>query len=158
MMTDIDANLALELIRAQKTLVLATADPGPWSAPVYYEYQKQRFYFFSGADSRHVTAALSTGCCSGTVFRGSDEWREIEGLQMEGRLVEVRFGPEAAHVLAAYVRKFPTVKSFFVGGAFDFAQLAQSFNVRLYAFAPERVFFVNNQIGFGKRREIELPS
>ena len=77
---------------------------------------------------------------------------------MEGSVEEVRFGAEAARVLAAYVKRFPTVKSFFVEAVFDFAQFAQRFSVRLYAFAPERVFYVNNQIGFGKRREIELPS
>ena len=157
-MTDTTADLALQLIQTQKTLVLATADPEPWAAPVYYEYQKQRFYFFSSADSRHVTAAFSSGRCSGAVFRDSDDWREIEGLQMAGSLAEVPFGTEAARVLAAYVKKFPTVKGFFVEAAFDLARFAQKFRVRLYAFAPEQVFYVNNEIGFGKRREIELPS
>ena len=77
---------------------------------------------------------------------------------MEASLEEVRFGAEAARVLAAYVTRFPTVKSFFVEAVFDFAQFAQRFSVQLYAFAPERVFYVNNQIGFGKRREVKLPS
>ena len=157
-MTDNTADLALQLIQTQKTLVLATVDPKPWAAPVYYEYQKQRFYFFSAANSRHVTAALSSGRCAGAVFRDSDDWREIEGLQMEGSVKEVRVVAEAARVLAAYVKKFPTVKSFFVEAAFDFAQFAQRFRVQLYAFAPERVFYVSNQIGFGERREFELPS
>ncbi len=157
-MTDTNADLALLLIQAQKTLVLATADPNPWSAPVYYEYQEQRFYFFSSADSRHVTAALSSGRCSGAVFRDSDDWRGIEGLQMEGRLEEIRAGTEAIRVFAAYIKRFPTVKSFFVEAVFDFAQFVQRFNARLYAFAPDHIFYVNNQIGFGKRREIKLPS
>ena len=156
-MTDNSSDLALQLIQTQRTLVLATADPKPWSAPVYYEYQKQRFYFFSAADSRHVTAALSSGRCSGSVFRDSDDWQEIEGLQMEGSLKRVHFGAEAARVFAAYVKRFPTVKSFFVEAVFDFAQFAQRFNARFYVFVPERVFYVNNQIGFGKRREIKLP-
>ena len=156
-MTDTNADLALQLIQTQKPLVLATAAPEPWSAPVYYEYKKQRFYFFSAADSRHIAAALSSGRCSGAVFRDSDNWREIEGLQMEGSLEEVRFGAEAAGVFATYVQRFPTVKSFFAEAVFDFAQFVQRFSARLYAFVPERVFYVNNQIGFGKRRETELP-
>ena len=156
-MTDTTADLALQLVQRQKTLILATADPEPWSAPVYYEYQRKRFYFFSSANSRHVTAALSSGRCSGAVFRDSDDWREIEGLQMEGSVEEVRLGAEAARVFAAYVKRFPTVKSFFVEVAFDFAQFARRFNARLYAFVPGRVFYVNNELGFGKRREIELP-
>ena len=157
-MTDTTGDLTLQLIQTQKTLVLATADPRPWSAPVYYEYQKQRFYFFSRADSRHVSAALSSDRCAGAVFRDSDDWREIEGLQMEGSLEEVRFGAEAARVFAAYIRRFPTVKSFFDEAVFDFAQFARRFSARLYAFTPERVFYMNNQTGLGKRREVELPS
>jgi len=76
---------------------------------------------------------------------------------MAGRLEEVHFGAEAACVFAAYVKRFPTVKSFFVEAVFDFVRFTGRFNARLYAFVPERVFYVNNQIGFGKRREIELP-
>ena len=61
-------------------------------------------------------------------------------------------------LFAAYIRRFPTVKSFFDEAVFDLAQFARRFSARLYAFAPERVFYVNNQTGLGKRREVELPS
>jgi hypothetical protein len=76
---------------------------------------------------------------------------------MEGRVEEVPLGAEAARVFAAYVKRFPTVKTFFVEAVFDFAQFAQRFNARLDAFVTERVFYANNQIGFDKRREIQLP-
>jgi len=151
------ADLANGLIEARRTLVLATADPGPWSAPVYYVYRKGRFYFFSSPRSRHVVAAMASGRCAGSIFRDGDDWREIEGLQMEGRLERVRAGTEAARALGDYVKKFPTVRDFFAEETFDFGRFTEHFRTRLYAFVPERVFYLNNRAGIGKRGEIRLP-
>ena len=151
-----EATLALRLIETQRTLVLATADPGPWPAPVYYVYRNQSFYFFSSPRSRHIIAALTTNCCAGAIYRDSDNWRDIEGLQMEGRLKAVQPGIEAVAVLASYVKKFPTVKDLFGDEEFEFHHFIERFRTRLYAFAPQRVWYLNNQAGFGKRREIQF--
>ena len=156
-MTDASASLPLRLILTQKTLVLATADPDPWAAPVYYVYQHRRFCFFSASDSRHVTAALASNRCAASVYRDSDEWREIEGLQMEGRLERIPVGADALGVFCAYLNKFPTVKDFFANAAFDFSQFTQRFQTQLFAFVPRHAFYLNNQAGLGQRREIELP-
>ena len=151
-------DLVLRLIETQRTLGLATADPEPWSAPVYYVYQKGRFCFFSSVESRHVTAALASERCAGAIYRDSDDWREIEGVQMEGKVERIPVGVEAVAVLQAYVGKYPTVKDFFVDAVFDFEQFTARFRTQLYAFVPERVFYLNNQAGFGKREEIRLMS
>lgn len=150
--------LAIDLIQTQRTLVLATADPLPWTAPVYYVYRKGRFYFFSSPGSRHVTAGLTSGYCAGSIFRDGDDWKEIEGLQMDGQLERVHMGTEALGVFHAYVKRFPTVKDFFAGAAFDFSQFRERFRTQLYAFVPAHVFYLNNQAGLGKRREIQLPA
>ncbi len=155
-MTDAATRHADRLIQTQRTLILATADPHPWSAPVYYVYRGQRFYFFSSADSRHVTAGLASERCAASIFRDSDDWREIEGLQMDGKLQRISLGGESLGVFAAYVEKFPTVRDFFVNAAFDFGHFTQRFRTQLYAFVPQRVFYLNNQAGFGTRREIQL--
>ena len=157
-MTDATTALVLELLQTQKTLTLATADPQPWSAPVYYVYRKGRFYFFSSPNSRHVAAALVFERCAGSIFRDSDDWRAIEGLQMEGKLESTRLGAESIGAFHAYVKKFPTVKDFFAGAAFDLSVFRERFRTQLYAFLPERIFYMNNQTGLGKRREIQLPA
>jgi uncharacterized protein YhbP (UPF0306 family) len=157
-MTDASASLPLRLILTQKTLVLATADPDPWAAPVYYVYQLRRFCFFSASDSRHVTAALASDRCAASVCRDSDNWREIEGLQMDGTLGRIPVGAEALQVFRVYLEKFPAVREFFANAAFDFAQFTQRFRTQLFAFVPQRVFYVNNQAGLGQRREIDLPN
>ena len=148
---------ALRLIQNQRTLVLATADPEPWAAPVYYVYGRRRFYFFSGENSRHVTAALATDRCATSIYRDGDDWRDIEGLQMDGRLESIPLGAEALGIFRAYVKKFPTVREFFVEAVFDFQLFTQRFRTQLYAFVPQRVFYLSNQAGLGSRREIQLP-
>jgi uncharacterized protein YhbP (UPF0306 family) len=145
-----------EMLQTQRTMVLATADPQPWSAPVYFIYIKQRFYFFSSPDSRHIVAARQSRRCAATIFRDSANWRDIEGLQMDGSVETIPFGTEAVRAFRGYVKKFPTVKNFFADAAFDIDQFLARFRTRLYAFVPQHVYYLNNQAGLAKRQEIEL--
>jgi uncharacterized protein YhbP (UPF0306 family) len=149
--------LALELIDASRTMVLATADPAPWSAPVYFLRRGGRLYFFSSPKSRHAVAADGGAACAASIFRDSDDWRDIEGLQMEGVVEPVAPGVEAADVFARYVARFPTVRGFF-DGPFDLGRFLETFRSRLYAFVPARVFYLNNRAGLGKRQEIRLDA
>jgi uncharacterized protein YhbP (UPF0306 family) len=146
-----------ELLQTQRTMVLATTDPHPWSAPVYFVCLQRKFYFFSSPNSRHITAALTSGSCAASVFRDSEHWRDIEGLQMDGSIEEIGFGANALAAFRAYVDKFPTVKDFFFDAAFDFAQFRERFRTQLYAFAPQHAFYLNNEAGLAKRQQIELP-
>jgi len=145
------------LLREERTLVLATADPGPWSAPVYFLHLRGRFFFFSSPESRHVRGALATGHCAGSIHRSSDDWREIVGLQMDGTLQEIPAGPEAEDAFAAYVRKFPAVRDLVPGAALDLALLIDTLRARMYVFVPESVFLVDNRAGISGRRAIQLP-
>jgi len=145
------------LLRDGRTLVLATADPGPWSAPVYFLHLRGRFFFFSSPESRHVRAALASGRCAGSIHRSSADWREIEGLQMDGAFEEVPAGPDAEEAFAAYVRKFPTVTDLVPGKAPDLALFTERLRARMYAFVPESVFLVDNRAGISGRRPIHLP-
>lgn len=149
--------LARKLVLAQKTLTLSVADPEPWSAPVYYVYRRERFYFFSSSDSRHAAAAMKSQRAAGSIFRDSDDWREIEGLQMAGRVEQIGLSVEALDAFSNYIMRFPTIKEFFVGASFDLEQFIQRFGCRLYAFIAEQAFYMNNAHGFAKRTEIEVP-
>ena len=148
----------VKLLQTRRTLVLATADPRPWSAPVYYVYIERRFYFFSSPRSRHITAALASGSCAASIYRDSESWRDIEGLQMEGVVQEVQLGAEAFAAFPAYVKKFPTVKEFFVGAVFDFAQFRERFRTQLYVFVPQQAYYLNNRTGLAKRQPVVLPA
>ena len=145
------------LLRDERTLVLATSDPGPWSAPVYFVHLRGRLYLLSSPESRHVRGALATGRCAGSIHRSSDDWREIVGLQMDGTLQEIPAGPEAEDAFAAYVRKFPAVRDLVPGAALDLALLIDTLRARMYVFVPESVFLVDNRAGISGRRAIQLP-
>jgi uncharacterized protein YhbP (UPF0306 family) len=145
------------LVETQRTLVFATADPAPWSAPVYYVRHRDRLCFFSSPKSRHVAAAMSAQRCAGAIYRDGDDWREIEGLQMEGRLEKVPIGPTAVEAFAAYVTKFPTVKDLFGEDALDLERFLARFRSDLYAFVPEQAFYLNNRLGFGARTLVQWP-
>lgn len=150
-----------QLVATQRTLVLATADPEPWSAPVYYVQHDDRLCFFSSPGSRHAAAALAAGRCAGAIFREGDDWRDIEGVQMEGRLEPVPLGPRSGAILTAYVAKFPTVRSLFpesdAEAAIDPLRFLERFRAALYAFLPDQVHYLNNRLGFGARQVVQWP-
>ena len=157
-MAKLEPTPLIDLLQTQRTMILATADPQPWSAPVYYVYVQRRFYFFSSPTSRHITAARSPHRCAASLFRDSDNWRDIEGLQMDGDVQRIPVGVEALAAFRAYVKKFPTVREFFVDTAFDFAPFVERFRTQLYAFVPQQAFYLNNRAGLSKRQKIVLPA
>ncbi len=145
------------LLHDQRILVLATADPDPWSAPVYFVFLAGRLYFLSSPRSRHVTAALDARRCAGSVHRDAAGWREIEGLQLDGAIEEIAGDPEASPAIAAYLDKFPEVKALVGVEAPDLGSFTARFGARLYAFVPSRAFLVDNRSGLSGRREVPLP-
>jgi uncharacterized protein YhbP (UPF0306 family) len=156
-MTTAASSAPLRLIQTRKTLVLATADPEPWCAPVYYVYLQPSFFFFSSEDSRHIRGALASHGCAASIFRDGDDWRDIEGLQMDGKLERIRLGSKAVRVFRAYLDKFPAVRESFLDLTLDLTRFTKHFRTQLYAFGPEHVFYLNNRTGLDKRREIRLP-
>lgn len=146
---------AMALIDRQKTLVLATSDQNmPWAAPVYYLYISPAFYFFSSPKSKHIGQALDNRISSAALYAEAEQWDQIEGIQMVGRIIIVDKTIERLKVTAGYLNKFPTARSLMK--AKQKSDLNISAKVRLYAFYPEHVYYMNNQSGFGSRQEIAL--
>jgi uncharacterized protein YhbP (UPF0306 family) len=152
------AEMALRLVAGQNTLTLATADGGTaWAAPVYYVFVKSTFYFLSGPDSRHITEALKNSQASAAVHAAASTWKEIKGLQMTGQISAVNPGLEAVKVLRAYLKKYPFTTEFFKDNqSLDLGTFAERFGVKLYAFVPSLVYYLDNQIRFAFREEVTL--
>lgn len=150
------AHLALALIESRRTMVLSTSGEGPWAAPVYYLFVDGRFVYFSSPRSRHIVDALAQGSCAAAIFRDGDDWRDIEGLQMEGAIGDITDEAFATGTFGAYVARFPTVRSFFEEESFDLASFCVKFRARMYGFTPTRAFYLNNRAGFGSRLEVDL--
>ncbi len=146
---------AMALIDRQKTIVLATSDQDqPWAAPVYYVYIAPTFFFFSSQDSKHIEQAINNGVVSSALFADADQWEQIEGLQMVGQIDLIDKPIQRLKVTAAYLNKFPVARSLLTDKASTDLDLRKK--VRLYAFLPKRIFYMNNQLGFGSRTEITL--
>ncbi len=146
---------AMALIDRQKTLVLATSDRNhPWAAPVYYVHIVPDFYFFSSPRSKHIAQALANNANSAALFSDADRWQQIEGIQMVGRIRTVRRKIERLKVTTHYLKKFPMARSLLTGK--ENRELCFGATVSLYAFQPERVYYMNNQLGLGTRMELTL--
>ncbi len=148
---------ALSLIGRQRTMVLATTKANlSWAAPVYYVYSRGGFYFFSSPGSRHIADALAGEMSAATIFRDSDQWEQIQGLQMSGRVDEVRKRSRQLSITGRYILKFPFAKPFLQTDDKVKTALNVSAKVRLYVFIPQAVFYLNNRHGFGQRLAVNL--
>lgn len=150
--------MALDLIRQQSTMALATARADQaWSAPVYYVLYKGAFYFFSDPQSRHIQETLKSQQASAAIYGYADTWKGIRGIQMSGRIRPAGAGLTTLKALGAYIAKFSFVKEFFKPGQkMDLENFGKQFRVQLYRLDPDLIYYLDNQIKFGFREEIQL--
>jgi len=146
----------LQYIEAHNTMTLATcADNVPWAATVFYASDDLGLYFFSAPDSRHGQNLAVNARVAVTIQEDYKDWRQIKGVQLEGKVTLVDSVLEKAKALAVYARKYPAVIKLFTdpsSGVFYKAFL----KVKFYRVTPEKVFFIDNAQGFGKRQELVL--
>ena len=112
----------------------------PWAATVFFASEDFRLYFFSAPDSRHCQNLAANPRVAVTIQEDYRDWRKIKGIQLEGRVTLVDGIIEKARAMAIYARKYP--KAFLI--------------VKFYCVMPDRVFFIDNAQGFGKRQELTI--
>jgi len=143
----------LSYLEAHNTMTLATSSGDiPWAATVFFASDDLRLYFFSSPDSRHCQNLAANPRVAVTVQEDYKDWRDIKGIQLEGRITAVDSVLEKAKAMTVYARKYPAAIKLFTNptsGVFYKAFL----KVKFYCVVPERVFFIDNDQGFGKRQE-----
>ena len=153
-MSDALKQQVLDYLRAHHTMTLATcADDTPWAATVFFASDDLRLYFFSAPESRHCQNLAANPKVAVTVQEDYKDWRAIKGIQLEGQVELVDSLIEKAKAMAIYARKYPDVIKLFTdpsSGVFHKAFL----KVKFYCVTPEKVFFIDNSQGFGKRQEL----
>jgi len=146
----------LDYLKAHNTMTLATcAGDFPWAATVFYASENLRLYFFSAPDSRHCQNLAANSRVAVTIQEDYHDWRKIKGIQLEGRVALVDSLAEKAKAMAVYARKYPEVIRLFTNpasGVFYKAFL----KVKFYGVDPEKLFYINNEQGFGKRQELAI--
>ncbi len=144
----------LSYMEAHNTMTLGTCHGElPWTATVFYAGDGFRLYFFSAPDSRHCQNLAANPRVAVTIQEDYRDWHEIKGIQLEGKVVAVDSLIEKGKAMAVYARKYPEVMKIFTNpasGVFYQAFL----KVKFYCVVPERVFYIDNEQGFGKRQEL----
>ena len=133
------------------TLATQGAD-GPWAAAVFYASDGCSLIFLSSPSSRHCRNLALDPRCAATIQEDHRDWRQIKGIQLEGRVAELQ-GEEATRARHLYGEKFPIVSPLATLPPPIVEALAR---VRWFRLAPERFYFIDNSKGFGHREEIAL--
>lgn len=137
----------------QHVMTLATSGAdGPWAAAVFYARREHELLFMSSPQSRHCRDLSVNPCCAATVQANERDWAKIKGVQLQGRVSTVD-AADQAHALAHYAAKFPLVTSSATAPAVIAAAMAK---VHWYRLHIERLFFIDNSRGFGRREQIDL--
>jgi uncharacterized protein YhbP (UPF0306 family) len=144
----------LRYIETHNTMTLATSmGDVPWAATVFYASDHFKLYFFSAPDSRHGQNLAANPRVGVTIQEDYRDWREIKGIQLEGTVKIVDSLTQKAKAMAAYARKYPKIIQLFTNPANGI--FYQAFlKVKFYCITPKKLFFVNNEKGFGKREEL----
>ena len=148
----------LSYLEMHNTMTLGTCSGDvPWAATVFYASDDLRLYFFSVPDSRHCQNLAVNPRVGVTVQEDYHDWQRIKGIQLEGTAILVDSIIEKAKAMAVYARKYPEVIKLFTNpasGVFYKAFL----KVKFYCVIPEKVFFIDNEQGFGKRQELVIDA
>ena len=146
----------LSYMEGHNTMTLATCQGDiPWAATVFYASDGFRLYFFSAPDSRHCQNLAVNPQVAVTIQEDYHDWRKIKGIQLEGKVAAVNALIEKGKAMAAYVRKYPEVMKIFTDPASGVLHRA-FLKVKFYCVVPERIYYIDNEQGFGKRQELVI--
>lgn len=144
----------LDYVEAHNTMTLATCTAdAPWAATVFYASDGLKLYFFSAPESRHCQNLAENPRVAVTIQEDYRDWRKIKGIQLEGRVEAVDSLIEKGKAMTVYARKYPEVIKLFTDP--QSGVLYKAFlKVKFYRVAPDRVLYIDNEQGFGKRQEL----
>lgn len=172
-MADPLAEQALAYLRSHNTTTIATVGPdGPWAAAVFYASVGFELYYLSAPDSRHSVNIQADPRVAVTINEDYRDWRQIKGIQMEGEVHLLGDEAELARATAVYVEKYPFTARYLklllspfasvvkyldkVLERLPFAPEINASPAKFYKITPHQLFFIDNEHGLGKRREIPL--
>ena len=155
-MSDLLKQQVLSYLETHNTMTLGTCSGDvPWAATVFYASADLRLYFFSVPDSRHCQNLAANPRVAVTVQEDYHDWRKIKGIQLEGTAILVDSIIEKAKAMAVYARKYPEVIRLFTNPASGLFYKA-FLKVKFYCVVPQKLFFIDNEQGFGKRQELAI--
>jgi len=148
-----DLDEVLQYLASHNVMSVATnGQEGLWNAAVFYANSGLDLFFVSPPDTRHCRNIARCADVAVTIHEDYAHWSAIKGIQMAATARQVPDGEQAA-VIDLYKSKFTFLN--------DPAQIMEKIMRALhksawYRVTPNRVFFVNNEKGFGNRVEITV--
>lgn len=169
----------LEYLKSHHIMTLATTlDDRPWATTVYYASYGFNLYFLSNPlTSRHGQNLATNHRVSASItedypLEKLDDWRKINGVQLEGTANLVTTEPEIKLAVETYVARYPFTAAYLIGittfpRVTSFLEKASrnlqfipnlraSLENRFYQITPERVWFIDNETSFERRQEVNL--
>jgi uncharacterized protein len=147
----------LDYLAAHNSMTIASCHRNvPWAAAVFYANDELDLYFLSNPRSRHGTNIAANSIVSAAVNEDPNRWKEIRGIQLEGRAELVRSPKLKRRFWEIYLKKFPFVEAFFQPGSLHEVVKAKLAGIRLYRIVPSAVWYLDNSRGFGHREFLSL--
>jgi uncharacterized protein YhbP (UPF0306 family) len=137
------------LLREQSTLALATTDEQgkPCVAPLFYIADESlTLYWLSSPASLHIENLKRMPTAAATIYRPTENWKEICGVQLRGPVTVVADLTRRRALVKAYCERFQL-------GAIFKAAISQC---SLYALRPVFFRYLDNSKVFGHKFEIAL--
>jgi uncharacterized protein YhbP (UPF0306 family) len=151
-MSDEAAQLDLikALLREESTLSLATADEhGEASvAPLFYIIDNLSLFWHSAETSLHSENLKRTDRAAAAIYRHTENWNEIRGVQMRGLVTAITERTRRDALIVAYCERFKLGTVF--KEAID--------RCILYEFRPYFFRYIDNSRHFGYKFEIMLET
>lgn len=158
-MNDTERLAIRHFLDEHNTLTLATCSGDkPWAATVFFASDADlNLYFVSDHRTHHGEDIAANPDVVATVNPDCDNWRDIRGLQIEGR-AEVVEGLARVKALTLYLAKFPQIDALFSKPKDEHEEtIAQRLKAtNFYRLVPGWIRFIDNSRGFGFREEYEL--
>ena len=149
----------LHYLETHNVMTIAScAKDVPWAAAVFYASDGLDLYFFSNPRSRHGVNMAANAEVSAAIHEDYRDWKQIRGIQLEGRAERLRGLKMQAWFWKVYTKKFPFVKQFFREGPLQGAVQRKLAGIRLYRIVPRAVWYLDNSRGFGHREMLEMPA
>ena len=149
----------LEYLETHNVMTIASCVKDvPWAAAVFYASEGLDLYFFSNPRSRHGVNIAANAEVSAAIHEDYRDWKQIRGIQLEGRAERLRGLKMQARFWKVYTKKFPFVRQFFREGPLQGAVQRKLSGIRLYRIVPRAVWYLDNSRGFGHREMLEVPA
>jgi len=144
----------LDYIQSYNCMSLATSgEKYSQAATVFFANKGFTIYFLSTPNTRHTKNIAREGRVAVTINGDYYHWKEIKGVQIEGKVHLITEAKENKEALDVYLKKFPYLFDLLSNNtSADIIKDIKEIN--WYVLEPIKVRYISNEPEFGRREEI----